>query len=1650
MRRATTLALVLATALCALSPAEAARSAYGRARQIKACNLLVPSTSRAPGWGAYAPLGQNRSPHVFFVLDRRTEVKPEDWQFVNPLAPPVLNTAQVDRWERIGQGSAATGRTFAIGAPLTKDMAPYWEVVLSAENLQRLKEMDIVYLPLAGNCSFSVSEREMLRRIADAGVLVWIDNAGGLQINNNITQPGDLFFPLAFGLGGVGTGSLTPVDAGHPLFDGEFRLTGSELARVGGDSAAPINVFPAASGPAPILIPIATVGGNNAIAARRYGSGFVVVTSGNIGRAISWLGGTGGEANVFAFSRAQLTAGQNEDLKFAYNLAAWTAESPQVQRVARHPGRTSATFNGLMERWSFGFVRNPPTAAEQEPITLNSVNYVAPLLSRDLLFGAIPRPSQNGWSVHALGLNPIDDYDRNGNPDDGPGALQGDTSRGRPYDEISRVGIPLTYMGGIALGDRLGVPYLFVAGGDDGDIPTSARGVVYAYPAPLPNQPVFGQPYRWPNAQWTGPRPRTFYAPPTFHNGVVYVGGGFPGAPGNTTGSEGIIRALTFVNDQLTELWHYPATSAPTSIGPVVAPPVVAEVEDRRTGAVDEVLFFTSNHSAAAPGGLGGIVLGTHGEPMQVVNDPRTWAPGRRTEPWDAQQWWDIRVTNDSTGQTVARYTPSGTAKVEFNVDNQPGRIRLPDGFDASLYSVTADYRLAGTPDGGSRVLTRRYWLPTFTPAGQTPAPTGAPGGAAVGPDDTVYYGTGNGYVVGAHFVGGIPVVKWKVRTPNANNFTGQSNIVDVRSNDPTFPHLGDQQFVSAPAVGDDMVYFTGRDGVLYAFETSTSFTIKVPSPGLAGDPPKLPMNSARGANLILYSNESTQPRTNRVPPDSYVVNADAGTVTLTNFRNLTIDLSTVGPLPQLGGRLGMPLQCDYIDIQGNQVQDTVFLPVNLVFTFSAASIGGPPTRFSSAPVIAGGKVYVAGENGLIYELPADPRKESSRFQQGADVGRFQQGALVRTREVSPPSLPLLAPPVVGADAVAVATVEGLFAYNSPRVHVADGNRIVEIAADSSALAATEATVKHQIAGSDAAPASEFPIPTDPALAVLPQGATVMTTKKSVNRPAAVRRLNRQKSITSVFHSSNVTEAGTIGEHSEISEASTLVADAGNNRVVEFNASGKVVWEAANFQDPFRILPAGESLKLNEPHDVQRWVDTAPDLANPGGPPLLVFHTLIADTGNRRVIELVDKVRFRQGTFTPDSYVTLPGQVDHRGDPVRWYHVLVWSSQTNAQNLKLAYRTAQRVPLTDPTGVPLRNPARGPQTIAPAELTRPPYLAIEPYQSATMVSVSNMQVLYDTNPDSPNYKSFTQRNIPLVRPGGDTILFLRSNLIDPDKAELVPIRQPDPAAPESPDRFIYVQGTVDQTLPIIRDIFDFRNGKDEIIHTLNGVSSVQRTVRHRRWFDTTAGSFKDERAIWYLVADAGGVFEFRFDPSRPAPAPGSLFDPRIRLGWAFTNDDYNWVTGGGNGDRGRLRETGGPNAGRYTGGRGLTAASAQVLPSGQVLVVSRTASSGDRLDAAAAAGAAVRLDAGDIFTLRIDNYDPRQATSGWIPDRWVQTRQGVSAGQQVSPSISWRAPSPLNPGLPPSAAINSPTGYNPLEVGGTYTPEQPTFADLVF
>jgi hypothetical protein len=122
-----------------------------------------------------------------------------------------------------------------------------------------------------------------------------------------------------------------------------------------------------------------------------------------------------------------------------------------------------------------------------------------------------------------------------------------------------------------------------------------------------------------------------------------------------------------------------------------------------------------------------------------------------------------------------------------------------------------------------------------------------------------------------------------------------------------------------------------------------------------------------------------------------------------------------------------------------------------------------------------------------------------------------------------------------------------------------------------------------------------------------------------------------------------------------VTNTNFIFADTGNNRVVEVDRAGTVLWELSSFADPYNLLGGAEPLTLNTPTDVQRWTEVRPSGA-------VEMHTLVVDNGNHRILQVRD-------TFVR------PGTND-----APEYHVLVWSSRTNQPDRYYDYRNAQRVP----------------------------------------------------------------------------------------------------------------------------------------------------------------------------------------------------------------------------------------------------------------------------------------------------------------------------------------------------------------------------------
>src|SRR5207245_8508749 len=110
----------------------------------------------------------------------------------------------------------------------------------------RLVSMDVCYIGAGGGVRITYQDRELLRRLADAGVMLWFDDAGGLNFPN---VADGVFFPLDFQ---AASGTPAATLPAHSLLNGVFRLSAADISRLGA----------AAGGRAVVVEPPAAEGAN--------------------------------------------------------------------------------------------------------------------------------------------------------------------------------------------------------------------------------------------------------------------------------------------------------------------------------------------------------------------------------------------------------------------------------------------------------------------------------------------------------------------------------------------------------------------------------------------------------------------------------------------------------------------------------------------------------------------------------------------------------------------------------------------------------------------------------------------------------------------------------------------------------------------------------------------------------------------------------------------------------------------------------------------------------------------------------------------------------------------------------------------------------------------------------------------------------------------------------------------------------------------------------------------------------------------------------------------------------------------------------------------------------------------------------------------
>ena len=406
-------------------------------KEYKVGILLIDSSADADLDGIITPAEaakgpENPDPFVFYIADI-SKLKPAGWDIVNPLAPSTITTDIFQRWSAPGARDAAN--PYQLGQKVTKNMAAYWEVSLNNASVSDLLKYDVLFITNHRTEKFTPAEREKMRKVVDAGGVIWIEDCGNMRIDDK----GSPFFleDLQFTNTGSGTGGPSINVPLHPILNTPYRLSIQEIANLGDKNYANFAMTSISSpGQAPNPETLLNIVGNKGanglpyIAAGNYGSGAVIATSGDSGCDINdYAGGanSGSGGNSGAFCGPNTDTAHAEDLKFAYNVIAWGGANNTYRRNNRRTASALDTVGAPLVT-NFDFTNAGSYGRTGDVVDSKS----APLIIRGIAY--IAGVSNGKATVRAYDINPYQDLDGDGSPDDGVT----DLALGLPYDEIWR------------------------------------------------------------------------------------------------------------------------------------------------------------------------------------------------------------------------------------------------------------------------------------------------------------------------------------------------------------------------------------------------------------------------------------------------------------------------------------------------------------------------------------------------------------------------------------------------------------------------------------------------------------------------------------------------------------------------------------------------------------------------------------------------------------------------------------------------------------------------------------------------------------------------------------------------------------------------------------------------------------------------------------------------------------------------------------------------------------------------------------------------------------------------------------------------------------------------------------------------------------
>lgn len=1294
LRKALTIVLGVAasaSALCQLNIAQ-------RNVAIRAGVVLLDSQQTAGGQRT------NYAPYVWTMLDANRNVKPAGWSFYNPNANTRYTDAIRDRWIAHNAAFGHAGAP-ATGDAITKRDAAYWEVVPSLASDAQMTSYDVLFLAAYGTVSLNPLEREALRKFLEAGGVLWVDVRSGVNLDaiNG--------FPLPFYIG-VGGGGAADGDFAHPLlsvphtigFD-SLNLMQSEsvlglrpvdLAGLGFSDIRPIQG--SVEGDFARFLSVASDANGPAILVGQVGDGFMVVTSRGVGASLNRTQASGVAVNNAHRSFNPLFDRTSDAAaKLASNMVHLTAGYGQSGKGARKSNSSPIDVDApLLRRF------DDRTLA----LTPGNLNYVPPVLFNGLAIVSA------GDRILVYDANPAADLDGDGFPDDGIR----DYARGANMDLVWS---SQSMAGPISAPIAVEVPNASAAPAQQIAV-TDVAGNLYlfnAFPAAAgANVPWTAQiaPPPGTSSADTGLAGRGPYAP-TYHDGLYFVSDEASAGLGGIVGRVWLADARSGNPLVSAARWLAGGSGSPTLQRPSGSPVVGYIPIADNSGGLDRVVYLATraNVLGGATAGISSLWLGAKGEkPTSFSEVPNSLIVNTRA----AGQGLDVYLggAGDPLGVKLSvidqNGNPLGAAGMNQIFDGSASQANgivsfgMKPGMTLPLNaSIRIDYTInwgTGDPGKTSQLVRGQVFLPDDGERRRRILHN-----IALSPEGTIHLVHGpqgdNSVPAASRFGGSFYSLKEEGRGAfkmlNRYELYGQhtfplnqtSNatvpvVISDRDQLQTFPGAaaflqGDftgLTFVGGPSILNGVVYVTAK-GFKNLFVPCTILMAFQAEP----DIPKIEVGEINGSFTILQPDIARS--TNKALPNQFVTlqpnqftyerepGLERGTVRLDNLMS-----STRGPVqnaisrsqPIIIRRSGQPDLLIEPNRTGSRWNPMLWYFVNYGMEGSSPPTATGNTVFvagkSALPDILTNPVPTFATTGILAALDADISPTDAflvadpgrpwlkqlwnlkviaatndvqpnpaiRWPQYTGVNSFEAWAVRLLQTTLPGSAEAFG--VVGGERALLAWGNaGLYGYSRSDLIVADEGRLARFDPAGNPLWSSDSTLITGTAGDVGSAAEVKPL-------VRPTKAYPVTARELV------------------------------------------VVDTGSDRIARLDSTGREIRSIDRFRLDPSFTPDGfeanDPLTFKAPRDVMAYTSyqTNPTQFSNASPLEYWVHHVVADSGNKRIVELIDRYRIDPTTRRNQGVIT-------DGSGQKALGILMWHSPSAFSKKNFDYTSLARIFIDD-------------------------------------------------------------------------------------------------------------------------------------------------------------------------------------------------------------------------------------------------------------------------------------------------------------------------------------------------------------------------------